>query len=62
MLEKRLASSRSIKSEAIKNREHQYTIANPAMYQAIIDNDIVYDENKDEFCYIIMNNINQIIH
>ncbi|GBC20386.2 hypothetical protein GLOIN_2v1580086 [Rhizophagus irregularis DAOM 181602=DAOM 197198] len=61
MLEKRLASSRLIRSEAIKNVDnrdpntHYGGIVNLAMYQTIIDNHTIYDENKDGPCDVIMN-------
>jgi hypothetical protein len=63
MLEKRLTSSRSLRSEAIKNvnnREHYGGIVSSAMYQAIIDNHTIYDENKDGPCDVIMNDVSQI--
>ncbi|CAB4477865.1 unnamed protein product [Rhizophagus irregularis] len=61
MLEKRLTSSRLIRSDAIKNvnnrdpNTHYGGIVNSAMYQAIIDNHTIYDENKDGPCDVIMN-------
>lgn len=66
MLEKRLASSRLIRSEAIKNvnnrdpNTHYGGIVNSAMYHAIIDNHTIYDENKDGPCDVIMNDVSQI--
>ncbi|PKY54392.1 hypothetical protein RhiirA4_501345 [Rhizophagus irregularis] len=66
MLEKRLASSRLIRSDAIKNvnnrdpNTHYGGIVNSAMYQAIIDNHTIYDENKDGPCDVIMNDVSQI--
>ncbi|EXX75474.1 hypothetical protein RirG_041560 [Rhizophagus irregularis DAOM 197198w] len=66
MLEKRLASSRLIRSEAIKNVDnrdpntHYGGIVNLAMYQTIIDNHTIYDENKDGPCDVIMNDVSQI--
>ncbi|GET04952.1 PAP1-domain-containing protein [Rhizophagus clarus] len=61
ILEKRLASSRSIRSEAIKNvnnrdpNTHYGGIVDSAIYQAIMDNHTIYDENKDGPCDVIMN-------
>ncbi|CAB4379966.1 unnamed protein product [Rhizophagus irregularis] len=66
MLEKRLASSRLIRSEAIKNVNNRDPntryggIVNLAMYQTIIDNHTIYDENKDGPCDVIMNDVSQI--
>ncbi|GBB87324.1 hypothetical protein RclHR1_13770002 [Rhizophagus clarus] len=66
ILEKRLASSRSIRSEAIKNvnnrdpNTHYGGIVDSAIYQAIMDNHTIYDENKDGPCDVIMNDVSQI--
>ncbi|PKY57170.1 hypothetical protein RhiirA4_479889 [Rhizophagus irregularis] len=63
MLEKKLASSRLIRSEAIKNvnnkdsNAHYGRIINSAVYQAIVDNHTIYDENKDG---VIRNNVSKI--
>jgi len=58
LLEKKLASSRLMRNESIKNRDpntHYGGILNSAVYQAIIDNHTIYDENKDGPCDVIMN-------